>query len=361
MIKDIIQKLVLKQDLSEDEARRTMEFIMGGEATPAQIAAFITALRMKGETVDEITGCARAMRGLATHIEVKGAAVALESDGLNSAEEAVETVVDTCGTGGDGANTFNISTAVALVAAGSGLTVAKHGNRAISSRCGSADVLEALGVNLSLSPEQVRACIAETGIGFLFAPLYHLAMKHAGGVRKEIGIRTIFNLLGPLANPAGANVQVLGVYEKELTARLAEVLLRLGLRRAMVVHGSGTLDEFSLFGPTQVSEVNEGRVKTYSVTPADFGLPEAQPGELAGADAAHNAQLVRSVLAGEPGAKLDAVLMNAAAVFVVAGKARGFKQGVELARETIVTGKARGKLEQLAEVTGRLALAPPAA
>jgi anthranilate phosphoribosyltransferase len=208
---------------------------------------------------------------------------------------------------------------------------------------------------LSLNPEQVRACIAETGIGFLFAPLYHLAMKHAGVTRKEIGIRTIFNLLGPLANPAGANVQVLGVYEKELTSRLAEVLLRLGLRRAMVVHGHGTLDEFSLFGPTQVSELHDNQVKTYSVTPADFGLPEAQRGELAGGDVAHNAELVKSVLAGEPGPKLNAVLMNAAAVFVVAGRARDFKQGVELARQTIISGQAQNKLQDLVTVSQRLA------
>jgi anthranilate phosphoribosyltransferase len=295
---------------------------------------------------------------LATHIEVKGPAVALESDGTNQAEE---TVVDTCGTGGDGANTFNISTAVALVAAGSGLTVAKHGNRAVSSRCGSADVLEALGVNLSLTPEQVRTCIAETGIGFLFAPLYHLAMKHAGGVRKEIGIRTIFNLLGPLANPAGANVQVLGVYEKELTSRLAEVLRRLGLRRAMVVHGHGTLDEFSLFGPTQVSELLEGTVKTYSVVPADFGLPEAREGELTGGDVAHNAALVQAVLAGEPGPKLNAVLMNAAAVFVVAGSSQNFKQGVDLARQTITSGQAAAKLQQLVAASNRLAAQKPIA
>ncbi|NTV51476.1 MAG: anthranilate phosphoribosyltransferase, partial [Candidatus Firestonebacteria bacterium] len=223
------------------------------------------------------------------------------------------------------------------------------------SQCGSADVLEALGVNLTLKPEQVRACIAETGIGFLFAPLYHLAMKHAGGPRKEIGIRTIFNLLGPLANPAGANVQVLGVYEKELTPRLAEVLRRLGLRRAMVVHGHGTLDEFSLFGPTQVSELKDDRVNTYTATPSDFGFPEAQAGDLAGGDASHNAAVVRDVLAGKPGPKLNAVLMNAAAVFVVAGRAPDFKAGVKLAQQTITSGKAAGKLRQLAEVTQRLA------
>jgi anthranilate phosphoribosyltransferase len=354
MIKSMLEKIVKKNDLSEAEARSTMEYIMNGEATPVQIAAFITALRMKGETVEEITGCARAMRSMAVQIDLHSQTIALESNGANQAEE---TIVDTCGTGGDGANTFNISTAVALVAAGSGLMVAKHGNRAISSKCGSADVLEKLGVNLNLTPDQVKACILQTGIGFLFAPLYHLAMKHAAIPRREIGIRTIFNILGPLANPAGANVQILGVYEPGLTTVMAQVLQRLGLRRAMVVHGHGTLDEFSLFGSTQVSELAEGKVRTYSVTPADFGLPEAQPGELDGGDAVYNAGIIQAVLNNEPGAKLNAVLMNAAAVMVVSGRALDFKTGVFMARETISQGKARAKLNQLIEVTNRLAAA----
>jgi anthranilate phosphoribosyltransferase len=356
MIKAMIDKAVRRQDLTEDEARRSMEFIMGGEATPAQIAAFITALRMKSETVAEITGAARAMRAMAVRIEVKGPAIALESDGLNQAEESVaDTIVDTCGTGGDCANTFNISTAVAFVAAGAGLTVAKHGNRAVSSQCGSADVLEKLGVNLSLTPEQVKQCIAETGIGFLFAPLYHLAMKHAIGVRREIGIRTIFNVLGPLANPAGANAQVLGVYEPELTEKMAGVLAQLGLKRAMVVHGAGQLDEFSLFGPTRVSELVEGQVRTRQVAPADFGLSEARPDALAGGDAAHNAEILQAVFRGEPGPRLDAVLMNASAVFVVTGRAADFKAGVAQAREAIVSGRAMEKLKKLIEVSQRLA------
>lgn len=344
MIRCMLEKLLRREDLSEGEARQTMEFIMQGEATSAQIAAFITALRMKGETVDEITGCARAMRSMATRIEVKGPAIALESDGANQAEE---TVLDTCGTGGDCANTFNISTAVAFVAAGGGLTVAKHGNRAVSSKCGSADVLEKLGVNLSLTPEQVRQCVAEVGIGFLFAPVYHLAMKHAAVPRREIGIRTIFNLLGPLANPAGATVQVLGVYEPGLTDKMAGVLLRLGLKRAMVVHGHGCLDEFSLFGPTLVSEIRQGAIKSYSVTPDDFGLPAAQPADLDGGDADHNAAILQSVFRGDPGPKLDAVLMNAAAALVVCDRAADFRQGVNLARGIIMSGKAREKLDRL--------------
>ncbi len=355
MIRPLLAKLVGNQSLTEAEARQAMNYIMNGEATPAQIAAFITALRMKGETVEEITGCARAMRALAISIEVSGPRVAVESDGANQAEEIV---VDTCGTGGDSANTFNISTAVAFVAAAAGLIVAKHGNRAVSSRCGSADVLEKLGVSLSLTPEQVKRCVNEIGIGFLFAPVYHMAMKHAIGPRREIGFRTLFNLLGPLANPARANAQVLGVYEPGLTEKMAEVLLRLGTRRAMVVHGHGTLDEFSLTGPTSVSEVKDGRVRSFSVTPQDFGLPLADPGDLEGGDVEHNARILQSVFAGETGPKLNAVLMNASAVLVVAGKAPDFKAGVDQAREIIASGRAREKLEQFIAVTRRLASEP---
>jgi anthranilate phosphoribosyltransferase len=352
MIRSLIQKIVKCENLTEEEARRGMEFIMNGEATPSQIAAFITALRMKGETIDEITGAARAMRSMAVTLEVKGPAVSWESDGVNQAEEMV---VDTCGTGGDGANTFNISTAVAFVAAGAGLTVAKHGNRAVSSKCGSADVLEKLGVNLSLTPEQVKACIAETGIGFLFAPLYHLAMKHAIGTRREIAIRTIFNLLGPLANPANANAQILGVYEPELTEKLANVLQRLGLKRAIVVHGHGTLDEFSMTGPSRVSELDGKSIRNYTVSPEDFGLPYAQPQDLDGGDAAQNSEILKRVFKGIDGPQLNAVLMNASALLVVAGRCKDFKDGVRLAREVIGSGKAMQKLEHLVTVSQRLA------
>ncbi len=351
MIRETLSKVVCGQDLGLPEARAAMEFIMGGEATPAQIAAFITALRMKGETVDEITGCAQAMRAMAAPLDIRGKTVALESDGLNQTEELI---VDTCGTGGDEANTFNISTAVAFVAAGQGLTVAKHGNRAISSRCGSADVLERLGVSLKLTPAQVKQCVDQVGIGFLFAPVYHLAMKHAAGPRREIGIRTIFNLLGPLANPAGANIQILGVYEKGLTETMARVLGQLGIKRAMVVHGHGNLDELSLTGPSRISEWSGEKVRTYEVSPADFGLQPARPEELAGGDADQNAAILRSVFKGDAGPKLDAVLMNAAAVFVASGLAKDFKVGTDQARESIVTGKARAKLEALVKLSGEL-------
>jgi anthranilate phosphoribosyltransferase len=306
---------------------------------------------MKGETVKEITGCARAMRAMATPIKIQGTPITIESIDGNKADD---TILDTCGTGGDGANTFNISTAVAIVAAGAGLTVAKHGNRAISSKCGSADVLEKLGVNLKLSPDNVRKCISETGIGFLFAPLYHLAMKHAILPRREIGIRTIFNLLGPLANPAGANVQILGVYDNSLTSTIAEVLRLLGLRRAMVVHGAGTLDEFSLLGSTQVSELRDGKVETYLVTPEEFGLPSASLDELEGGDVERNADIILSIFKGQQSAKMNAVLLNAAAVFVITNRASNFKEGVEVAKNIIYTGKAMEKLNELILTTNRL-------
>jgi anthranilate phosphoribosyltransferase len=351
MIQPMLAKVVNRQDLTQDEARRVMEFIMSGEATPAQIGAFMIALRMKGETVDEITGCAQAMRSLATPLDVRGKAVAVESDGLNQAEELI---VDTCGTGGDQGQTFNISTAVAFVAAAAGFTVAKHGNRAVSSRCGSADVLERLGVSLKLTPAQVKRCMDEVGIGFLFAPAFHLAMKYAGGPRRELGLRTIFNLLGPLANPAHSNVQVLGVYEQSLTEKMARVLGQLGLKRAMVVHGHGTLDELSLTGPSVVSEWTGHEVKTYTVTPEDFGLKLSRPEEVRGGGADENAAILKSVFAGEPGPKLDAVLMNASAVLVVAGLEKDFKAGAERARELIRSGQVREKLDRLVALSQEL-------
>ncbi|MCD4812173.1 anthranilate phosphoribosyltransferase [bacterium] len=351
MIRALIGKVVAKENLSREEARAGMEFIMNGEATPAQIAAWITGLRMKGESVEEITGCAQAMRSLATTIQVTGEPVALESDGSNRAEEII---VDTCGTGGDGAQTFNISTAVAFVAAAGGLTVAKHGNRAVSSKCGSADVLEALGVNLKLTPAQVQACIQEIRIGFLFAPLYHMAMKHAAGPRKEIGIRTIFNILGPLANPAGATVQVLGVFDPGLTSVMAAVLKELGIQQAMVVHGHGTLDEFSLTGPTTVSELKKGEVKTYQVLPSDFGMPQSDAKELRGGTVEENSAIILDIFKGKTGPKTNAVVINAAAVFVVAGKVSDLKKGAELAHDVIQSGKALEKLEALIAVSKRI-------
>jgi anthranilate phosphoribosyltransferase len=340
-MKEIMNKIVERQDLSQTEAQQTMESIMTGNATPAQVGAFITALRMKGETVDEITGCAQAMRTAAATIDV-GA--------------AQDVVVDTCGTGGDRSNTFNISSAVAVVAAAAGLKVAKHGNRSVSSKSGSADVLETLGVQIALPPEKVKACIDQIGIGFMFAPNFHPAMKYAGPARKEIGIRTIFNILGPLSNPANANVQILGVYAAELTEVMANVLAKLGVKRAFVVHGNDHLDEFSITGPTQVSEVGEdGKVKNFTVTPDDFGLETAKLKDLQGGDATVNAGILNNVFGNESGAKLDAVLMNTSAVLVAAGKAKDFKAGVEQAREVIASGKAKAKLEEWVKVSKKLA------
>lgn len=269
-IRQAIGKIVLQQDLSEVEMVEVMNEIMGGEATPAQIGAFITGLRMKGETVEEITGAVRVMRKKATSIE---SGVDVVSGGI---------LVDTCGTGGDGSGTFNVSTTAAFVVAGAGIPVAKHGNRSVSSHCGSADVLEAAGVALDLSPEEVGECIKEIGIGFLFAPTLHGAMKHAIGPRREIGIRTIFNILGPLTNPAGANVQVLGVFDRELIKPMAQVLGKLGSKRALVVHGEGNLDELTVTGKTHIADMHHGKVTSYSITPEEVGLPRASLDDLRG-------------------------------------------------------------------------------
>jgi len=344
MLKEAILKVVQRQDLTAEEMTAAMEAIMGGEATDAQIAAFITALRMKGETVTEITAAARVMRAKATRIPLGDNLVDLDRDEINV---DWETIVDTCGTGGDATQTFNVSTTTAFVVAGAGLRVAKHGNRAVSSRCGSADVIEALGINLSLTPEQVAQCIQEVGIGFLFAPQLHGAMRFAIGPRREIGIRTIFNILGPLTNPAGANVQVLGVYEPGLTEPLAQVLHNLGTRRAFVVYGEGSYDEISIVGPTRVSELKDGQVRTYTITPEDFGLKRATLADIRGGDVFENARIVRRVLAGEGGPKEDMVALNAAAAFIAADLVPDFPAGIALAREVIHSGKALAKLEAL--------------
>ncbi|MHB8767116.1 MAG: anthranilate phosphoribosyltransferase, partial [Deferrisomatales bacterium] len=295
MLKDVIHQLVDGHHLTEAEMIGAMEAIMGGEATHAQIAAFLTALRIKGETVDEITGAARVMREHATPIRVDRQPVPVVSLDRDEINLEFETIVDTCGTGGDGTNTFNISTTTAFVLAGAGLRVAKHGNRSVSSQCGSADVLEALGVTLDVTPAVVEECIREVGIGFLYAPLLHSAMRHVAPVRREMGIRTIFNVLGPLTNPAGATRQVLGVYKRELTGVLARVLLRLGSERAFVVHGSDALDEITITGPTHVAELREGRVEEYDMRPEDFGLATAPPESIRGGDARRNAEIVRAV------------------------------------------------------------------
>jgi anthranilate phosphoribosyltransferase len=333
--------LLEREDLSASQAEAAMGIIMSGAATPAQIGAYLVGLRMKGETVDEITGSARAMRAHATHVP-------LVSDG--------EPLLDTAGTGGDGAHTFNISTTAAFVIAGSGRRVAKHGNRAASSRCGSADVLEALGVDINLAPEQVAASIEQVGIGFLFAPKFHPAMKHAIGPRRELGQRTIFNLLGPLTNPAGATHQLIGVYDPALTQPLAEVLGALGGQAAFVVHGHGGLDELSTGGPNRVSHLRQGRVTTFELDPAGLGLRPASLEDLRGGDSARNASMLRALLAGEDRSpRREVVLLNAAAAFFAAGAAESLARGVELAEASIDDGAARAKLEELREVTQRMA------
>jgi len=347
-IKEAINKLVQWKDLTEAEAIEVMNEVMNGEATEAQIAAFITALRMKGETVEEITGCARVMRQFATPIPVR-AEVSVDRDDINI---DYETIVDTCGTGGDRTRTFNISTATAFVVAAAGVLVAKHGNRSVSSACGSADVLEELGVKLDITPEKVGQCIRQIGIGFLFAPLLHSAMKYAIGPRRQIGIRTIFNILGPLTNPAGANVQVLGVYEEKLVKMLARVLKNLGTKQAMVVHGEGCIDEISLTGPTKIAQIlPDGRIKEYTIKPEDFGLKRTTIDDLRGGDARENARIIRAVLGGEPGPKQDVVALNAAAAFIVSNKAKDFSEGLLLAYQILKEKKALEKLEKLIALT----------
>ncbi|AEB10491.1 anthranilate phosphoribosyltransferase [Desulfobacca acetoxidans] len=344
MIQELIFKAVNRQDLTASEMTEAMETIMTGQATDAQIGAFITALRMKGETVTEITAAAQVMRAKATRIPISDTLIDLDRDEINIDRE---TIVDTVGTGGDATNTFNVSTTTAFVVAGAGLKVAKHGNRAVSSRCGSADVIEALGINLALTPEQVGECVREVGIGFLFAPQLHGAMRYAIGPRREIGIRTIFNVLGPLTNPAGANILVVGVYEARLTELLAGVLLNLGTDSAFVVYGEGSFDEISITGPTRVSQLQHGQIKTYTITPEEFGLRRGVLNDIRGGDVFENAKIVRRVLAGEPSPKQDMVALNAAAAFIAAGLTPDFGAGLTLAREVITSGRAQAKLDAL--------------
>lgn len=338
MIRDAIARLVERIDLTEDQAEAAMGEIMRGETTPAQIAAFITALRMKGEKVPEIAGCARAMRASALRVACQR-----------------QPLMDTCGTGGDISGTFNISTVVALVLAGAGIAVAKHGNRSVSSRCGSADLLETLGVKIDLGPDEVGRCIDEIGIGFLFAQRLHPAMKHAAAARRETGIRTIFNILGPLANPAGATTQLLGTYSATLTTTLAEVLKSLGTVHAMVVHGHGGLDELSTTGSNQVVHLNEGNIKTYELDPTELGLPMAPKEALLGGTSQENAVIALEILHGKPGPKRDAVILNAAAGMIVSGKATNMETGLTMAAEAIDSGKALSKLEALISLSQRLA------
>jgi len=343
MIKEAIGKIVLRQDLAESEMIDVMSQIMGGEATPAQVGAFITALRMKGETIEEIAGAARVMRDHATPIRV-GKALDIDREEINQDRE---TILDTCGTGGSGTKSFNISTTVAFVVAACGVKVAKHGNRSISSACGSADVLEALGVNLNITPQQVETCINQIGVGFLFAPALHGAMKHAIGPRREIGIRTIFNILGPLTNPAGADRQVLGVYDEKLVEVMARVLTRLGCQRGFVVHGLDGMDEITLTGPTRIGAILNGNVSLSTIEPEDFGLRRCLLRDLQGGDATENAGIVQMILAGATGPKRDVVLLNAAYALVAAGVARDVEAGLEKSRAAIDDGLALAKLNGL--------------
>ncbi|MEW6087150.1 MAG: anthranilate phosphoribosyltransferase [bacterium] len=332
MIQEAIKKVVEKNNLSRHEITEVMREIMTGSATPAQIACFITALRLKGETVDEITGCAEVMRDVAKKISVNS-----------------KTIVDTCGTGGDGMQTFNISTTAAFVVAGAGLSVAKHGNRSVSSKSGSADVLLELGINIEADALCVEDCLNSVGIGFLFAPLFHPAMKFAIGPRREIGIRTVFNILGPLTNPAGAGFQVLGVYDEKLTEVMADVLGKLGASRVFVVHGEDGMDEITTTGKTKVSELKNGKVTTYFVTPEDFGLKRAALSDLKGGTAKENAEILLSVLKGEKGPRRDIVLLNAAFAVTAGGTSKDIKEGIKIAAESIDSGKALTKLESLRE------------
>jgi len=333
ILKRAISDVVSRKDLSQAEISSVMEIIMEGEATPAQIGALLTGLRMKGETVDEIAGAAKVMREKAVRIHVN----------LSHGEP----LVDTCGTGGDGAHTFNVSTTAAFVVAGAGVKVAKHGNRSVSSRSGSADVLEALGVNLALSPEDVARAVETIGMGFMFAPALHPAMKYAIGPRREIGIRTIFNVLGPLTNPAWANVQLLGVYDPVLTRPLAEVLGRLGSKRAWVVHGEGGLDELSLLGKSVVAQWDKNEVKEFVIRPEDAGLKPCKVEDLMGGDAEKNARILKDIISGEKGPKRDMVLLNAGAAIYLADRAKSLKEGVLLAAESIDSMEAMKKLEAL--------------
>jgi len=333
------------QSLSREEARAVMTEVLSGQCTDAQIAALLVALHMKGETVEEIVGFAEAIRAAATSLELHANSV------LDTSGTGRDALVDTCGTGGDASGTFNISTATAFVVAGAGVRVAKHGNRSVTSKCGSADVMEALGVNIQLPPERIADCLAQVGIAFLFAPAMHSAMKHVQTARRELRLRTVFNLLGPLTNPARATCQVVGVYSADLVETLAEALSMLGLHRALVVHGNDGLDEITITAPTRIAEVRDGQVRSYEVTPEEFGLERATFEEISGGDAAQNAGLIREVLVGKKSARRDVVLLNAAAALVAAGRADHLRDAVPLAVEAIDSGNAFAKLRALVAFT----------
>jgi anthranilate phosphoribosyltransferase len=334
MFRDLLYKIYQRNDLTEEQMSAMLGEIFSGNTTDAQVGAFMGALATKGETYAELAGAARAMRKKAIRIETMA-----------------RDVIDTCGTGGDTSGTFNISTVTAFVAAGAGAVVAKHGNRSISSQCGSADVLEAMGVNLDVDPEIVEEAIAEIGIGFLFAPKFHGAMKYAANARKQVGLRSIFNMLGPLTNPAAANRQLVGVFAPELTEMFAKALQRLGTKRALVVHGHDGLDEISVCAPTRVCELNQGQISTYDISPETYFGRMAAPEEIAGGDPGQNAEITKSILSGEKSARRDIVVINAAAALVAAGRAQSVENGVTLAENAIDSGAAMNKLNALIEFT----------
>lgn len=347
MITDALHEIVVhRHDLTREQARAAMADVLAGQATDAQIGALLVGLQMKGETVEEIVGFAEAIRAAATPLVVRDSA--LDVSGTER-----DALLDTCGTGGDASGTFNISTATALVVAGAGVKVAKHGNRSVTSKCGSADVVEALGVNINLPPERMAECLEKVGIAFLFAPVMHTAMKYVQPARRELKLRTVFNLLGPLTNPANATCQVVGVYSASLVKKLAQALLELGLKRALVVHGSDGLDEITISGPTSVAEVRERKVHTYEIVPEQFGLSRAPLNTLEGGDATANAEIIRQILDGERSPKRDVVLLNAAAALVASGVAHSIAAAIPVAAYAIDSGQAKGRLQLLVEFTNR--------
>jgi anthranilate phosphoribosyltransferase len=356
MILDALHRIANhSQSLDRAQAREVMSEVLAGKCTDAQIAALLLALRMKGETVEEIVGFAEAIRAAASPLPIRGTdALAVTGTGRDAlAEEPLDdaSLVDTSGTGGDASGTFNISTATALVTAGAGVRVAKHGNRSISSKCGSADVVEALGVNIQLSPERAAQCLREVGICFLYAPNLHPAMKQVQSVRRELRMRTMFNLLGPLTNPARASGQVVGVYSLDLVEKLAEALSMLRVRRALVVHGLDGLDEITITGPTRVAEARDGTLRSYEVEPEEFGMTRATLADLAGGDATENAAIIRAILNGQKSPRRDVVILNAAAALVAAGRADHIGEAIPLAAQSIDSGAAAAKLEALAKFT----------
>lgn len=346
MITDALHRIAMhRESLSRAQARQLMAEVLSGRCSDVQIAALLVALSMKGETVEEIVGFAEAIREAATPLTIP------DNSTLDASDTERDALVDTCGTGGDASGTFNISTATAFVVAGAGVKVAKHGNRSVTSKCGSADVMEALGVSIDLPPARLATCLAEVGMAFLFAPAIHSAMKYVQPSRRELRLRTVFNLLGPLTNPARASAQVVGVYSVELVEKLAEALSMLGLRRAMVVHGSDGLDEITVTGPTRIAEVRDGSVRSYEVRPEEFGMKPAQLDEIAGGNAEENAGIIRDILGGEKSPRRDVVLLNSAAALVAAAQADHLIEALPLAARAIDSGAAAGKLSALIRFT----------